>query len=128
MLGGRVAEELIFSEMTTGAADDIEKATGLARTMVIQFGMSALGPINLTEDRNNPYEPVTISDNVQAQIDSEINRIMQEAYKHAEKLLKANRKTLDLVAAALLKKETMESDEFEAIVGKKATPAKSAKV
>ncbi|MBP6098774.1 MAG: ATP-dependent zinc metalloprotease FtsH [Candidatus Levybacteria bacterium] len=128
MLGGRVAEELIFSEMTTGAADDIEKATGLARTMVIQFGMSALGPINLTEDRNNPYEPVTISDNVQAKIDSEINRIMQEAYKHAEKLLKANRKTLDLVAAALLKKETMESEEFEAIVGKKATPPKSAKV
>ncbi len=128
MLGGRVAEELIFSEMTTGAADDIEKATGLARTMVIQFGMSALGPVNLTEDRNNPYEPVTISDNVQAKIDSEINRIMQEAYKHAEKLLKANRKTLDLVAAALLKKETMESEEFEAIVGKKATPPKSAKV
>ena len=128
MLGGRVAEELIFSEMTTGAADDIEKATGLARTMVIQFGMSALGPINLTEDRNNPYEPVTISDNVQGQIDSEINRIMQEAYKRAEKLLKANRKTLDLVAAALLKKETMESEEFEAIVGKKATPPKSAKV
>jgi len=128
MLGGRVAEELIFSEMTTGAADDIEKATGLARTMVIQFGMSALGPINLTEDRNNPYEPVTISDNVQGQIDSEINRIMQEAYKRAEKLLKANRKTLDLVAAALLKKETMESEEFEAIVGKKATPPKSTKV
>ena len=128
MLGGRVAEELIFSEMTTGAADDIEKATGLARTMVIQFGMSALGPINLTEDRNNPYEPVTISDNVQAKIDSEINRILQEAYKHDEKLLKANRKTLDLVSAALLNKETMESEEFEAIVGKKATPPKSAKV
>ncbi len=125
MLGGRVAEELIFSEMTTGAADDIEKATGLARTMVIQFGMSALGPINLTEDRNNPYEPVTISNELQAKIDVEIRRIMDEAYKHAEKLLKTNKKVLDAVAAELLKKETLESEEFEAIVGKKLSASKS---
>lgn len=125
MLGGRVAEELIFSEMTTGAADDIEKATSLARTMVIQFGMSALGPINLTEDRNNPYEAVTISNELQAKIDVEIRRIMDEAYKHAEKLLKTNKKALDAVAAELLKKETLESEEFEAIVGKKLRSPKS---
>jgi cell division protease FtsH len=125
MLGGRVAEELIFSEMTTGAADDIEKATGLARTMVIQYGMSELGPINLTEDRNNPYEAITISNEVQAKIDNEIRRIMDEAYKKAERLLKTNKRVLDAVAAELLKKETLESEEFEAIVGKKLSSSKT---
>lgn len=125
MLGGRVAEELMFSEMTTGAADDIEKATSVSRTMVIQYGMSSLGPINLTEDRNNPYEPITISNELQAKIDVEIKRIMDEAYKQAEKILKTNKKVLDEVAALLLKKETLESEEFEAIVGKKATISKT---
>ena len=116
MLGGRVAEELIFKETTTGAADDIEKATEVARTMVIEYGMSNLGPVNLHTD-NSPYsENPTLSQDMQSAIDKEIKRILDEAYRRAVLALKENHKKLDEVAKALLVKETLEGEEFAKIM------------
>jgi cell division protease FtsH len=129
MLGGRAAEELIFSEMTTGASDDIQKATELARTMVIEYGMSSLGPVNFDMDREKMYgENSQISEEMQAKIDAEIRKIMEQGYEVAQKILKANKAKLDMVAGVLLTKETLEGDEFSEIMsGKRSTikaPAK----
>ena len=127
MLGGRAAEELIFSEMTTGASDDIEKATSVVRTMVIEYGMSNLGPVNYDGERGRMIygEQQQISEETQNQIDREIRRIMDEAYKTAQRVIKTNRTKLDQVAARLLVKETLEGDEFEEIMkGKSVLPAK----
>ncbi len=117
MLGGRVAEELIFTDVTTGASDDIEKATDLARTMVAQYGMSNLGPINLNQETQRMYQEATpLSDDMQNAIDREIRRIIEEGHKRATVALKQNRKKLDEVAKTLLKKETLEGEEFETIM------------
>lgn len=118
MLGGRAAEELVFSEMTTGASDDIEKASNVARAMVTDFGMSPLGPVDLDpQNRENPYESGLVSDSMKAKIDLETSRIVENAYKQATDIVKKNRKKLDAVAEALLKTETLESEEFEKIMG-----------
>lgn len=117
MLGGRTAEEIVFGEITTGAADDIEKASQVARTMVIDYGMSSLGPINLDRERSRMYgEDYGISEGLQAKIDSEVSKIIDEAHKKAKTILITNRKKLDAVASELLKKETLEGDEFKGIV------------
>lgn len=127
MLGGRAAEEMVFSkdEITTGAADDIEKATELARTMVTEYGMSNLGAINLDREKMPSVysEATTLSENLQAKIDSEVMRILDEGMKRAVAALRKNRKKLDEVAASLLKKETLESDEFEKIMTGKSGAA-----
>lgn len=116
MLGGRAAEEMIFTKenITTGAADDIEKATELARTMVIEYGMSNLGAINLDYEKHMTMygEGSKISENMQAKIDSEVMRILNEGMKRAVGALKKNKINLDNVAKALLVKETLDSDEF----------------
>ena len=127
MLGGRVAEEQIFSEMTTGASDDIEKATGLARTMVTEFGMSSLGPVNLESGERSYGETSQISDALQSSVDAEVRKMMDEGYKTAQKVLKLHADKLDAVASALLDKETLEGEEFNAIMTgvskeKKAAP------
>ena len=117
MLGGRVAEELVFSEMTTGASDDIEKATYIARAMVVNFGMSSLGAIDLDpQNSENPYERSTRSDAMKNKVDLETSRIMEDAHKKATALVKKYRKKLDEVSAALLAQETLEAEEFEAIM------------
>ncbi len=117
MLGGRVAEELVFSEMTTGASDDIEKATYIARAMVVNFGMSSLGAIDLDpQNSENPYERSTMSDAMKNRVDLETSRIMEDAYKKATALVKKYRKKLDEVSVALLAQETLEAEEFEAIM------------
>ena len=116
MLGGRVAEEQIFSEMTTGASDDIEKATGLARTMVTEFGMSSLGPVNYESGERSYGESSQISDALQASVDAEVRKMMDEGYKTAQKVLKLHADKLDAVASRLLEKETLEGDEFDSIM------------
>ncbi len=123
MLGGRAAEELIFSEMTTGASDDIQKATELARTMVIEYGMSTLGPVNFDMDREKMYgENSQISEEMQSKIDAEIRKIMEKGYRDAQAVLKQNKAKLDMVAGVLLTKETLEGEEFlEIMSGKKVT-------
>jgi len=121
MLGGRAAEELAFSEMTTGAGDDIDKATQLARTMVVDFGMSELGPLSYdVEKAKMYYESPSISDQTQSKIDNEIKRIIDLGYLKAQELLKEHRKKLDEVAEELVRKETLDGDEFEKIMRSKA--------
>ena len=127
MLGGRAAEEIVFKEMTSGAANDIQKATQVARAMVIDFGMSALlGPINLgpqTEvgEFGNPewYEPASISPAMQEKVDLEVKKIVDECYKKALAIIKKERKILGKIVKRLLIRETLDRDEFEDIVGKK---------
>ena len=122
MLGGHVAEELVFGDTTTGASNDIEKATGLARAMVTQYGMSEkLGPLafgkkdemiflgrEISEQRN-------YSDEVAAKIDSEVRELIDRAYQRAREALTTQREALDKLAALLIEKETIEGDEFEAL-------------
>lgn len=117
MLGGRVAEELVFKEMTTGAADDIQKGTQVARTMVVEYGMSELGPINFDAEKARIFaEGSNISDIQQAEVDREIKRIMAGCYKQAQAIITKNRKKLDELAQALFAKETLEGEEFEEIM------------
>lgn len=125
MLGGRAAENLIFREMTTGAADDIAKATEVARTMVVEYGMSELGPINLSPD-NDPrlWRETSVSPDMAAKIDSEVKRIVDSCYKRSAMTLTKLRKRLDVVARELIKKETLEGKEFERLVGAKRAFAK----
>lgn len=127
MLGGRAAESLVFKEVTTGASDDIAKATEVARAMVVEYGMSELGPINLDGDRRNPYEPSQISPDMASKIDVQVKKITDYGYKEAMDILKKLRSKLDVLAEELLKKETIESEEFGRIVGVKPAfiPAKA---
>lgn len=123
-LGGRAAEEIVFKDFSTGAASDIEMATNLARQMVTQFGMSSLGPVSL---QSRPVfglwrgieEGEGMSQELHNTVDREIKKILDEAYKEAMVLIKKHKIKLDKVAKELLVKETLESDEFEKIVGKK---------
>lgn len=126
MLGGRAAEELVFKEMTSGASNDIEQATRLARAMVVEFGMSTLGPINLgpqydTDEMGKAmyYEPANISPAMQEKVDDEIKKIVDSSYKEAVILVKKNKIKLDKVAIALLQFETLDREGFEKIVGSK---------
>jgi len=119
MLGGRAAEDLVFKEMTTGASDDIAKATEVARTMVVEYGMSELGPINLDGERHSFYEQKTISPNMAAQIDTQVKKITDVAYKTASTILAKLRSKLDILAEELLKKETIEADSFATLLGPK---------
>ncbi|PIU02318.1 cell division protein FtsH [Candidatus Shapirobacteria bacterium CG09_land_8_20_14_0_10_49_15] len=125
LLGGRAAEELIFKEFTTGAASDIDKATQVARSMVMDFGMSKLGPIYLSpqvEDSGYGFafsQPTENSPTMQAKIDTEIKRIIDEAYKQAKEILKKNQRQLALVADKLIKQETLDGEEFAALMKSK---------
>jgi ATP-dependent metalloprotease FtsH len=122
MLGGRAAEEMIFDEMTTGAASDISQATTIAREMVMEFGMSALGPINFGSepasiDGRMYLEPQKVSENMAGKIDAEVQRLMDDGFKLAVGILKKNRKLLDKVAEKLLEVETLEGEQFEELMG-----------
>ena len=119
MLGGRAAESLVFKEVTTGASDDIAKATEVARTMVVEYGMSDLGPINLDGERRMPYEQAQVSPEMAAKIDGQVKKITDEAYSKSLETLKKLKDKLDILAEELLKKETIESEEFIKIIGPK---------
>jgi cell division protease FtsH len=126
MLGGRAAEQIVFNEMTAGASNDIEQATRLARAMVVDFGMSDLGPVNLGPQFNYDdmgkqtwYEPSQVSPDMQKRIDAEISKIIDLGYKDAISIVGKNRKTMDAVVKMLLKRETLDREDFEKIVGKK---------
>jgi cell division protease FtsH len=128
MLGGRAAESLVFKEITTGASDDIAKATEVARRMVVAYGMSELGPVNLDgEDRRTPYESSNISPDMAAKIDAQVKQITDEGYRAAIEVLKKVRTKLDLLANELLVKETIESEEFEKLIGPKKLATVKAK-
>jgi len=123
-LGGRTAEELIFEEPTTGAENDIEKATGIARAMVTEFGMSdLLGPQQLGQKNGEPFlgrdfgHQANYSEQVAASIDSEVRRLIDAAHERALMILTLHRDTLDKLAAALVEKETLDSPELMEIIG-----------
>lgn len=125
MLGGRAAEELVFKEMTTGASDDIAKATQVARAMVVQFGMSELGPINLDGEKRSMYEASEVSPEMAAKIDDQVKKLSDNAYKQSLAILTKLRSKLDILAQELLIKETLESEQFEKLIGPKPALAKA---
>jgi cell division protease FtsH len=118
-MGGRAAEEIIFSEITTGAQNDIQQATKIARAMVTEFGMSkAIGPMNLSGDGEvfvgrDYSKKSNTSDHLSQLVDSEIKRLLEEAYDQAKDILKNNLEILHSIAESLLEKETIGKDEFE---------------
>jgi len=122
MLGGHVAEEIVFGDTTTGASNDIEKATGLARAMVTQYGMSEkLGPLTFGKKDEMIFlgreisEQRNYSDEIAAKIDAEVREIIDRAYQRAKVALTEQREVLDRLAALLIEKETIESEEFESL-------------
>ena len=124
-LGGRAAEELIFHDPSTGASNDIEKATALARAMVTQYGMTeAIGAIKLGSDTSQPFmgrdfgHQRDYSENVAAIVDAEIRKLIENAHHEAYELLVENRVTLDAMVLALLEKETLDKDEIAKIFKK----------
>ncbi|MBI2074833.1 MAG: ATP-dependent zinc metalloprotease FtsH [Candidatus Levybacteria bacterium] len=119
MLGGRAAEQLVFNEMTSGASDDIAKATQVARAMVAELGMSSLGPVNLDGERHPFYEQPAVSPEMSSKVDSEIKEITEECYKNALKILTKLRSKLDVLAEELLKKETIDAEDFIRLIGPK---------
>lgn len=130
LMGGYTAEKLVFNEITTGASNDLRNATDLARKLVMEYGMSRLGPITfgkreglvflgkeITEQRN-------FSEEVAEKIDKEVERLIKEAETSARKILIQKRKLLDKIAKKLIKQETIERKEFEEIIGQQGKTKK----
>jgi len=122
MLGGRAAEEMIFHDPTTGAGNDIEKATNLARAMVTQFGMTErLGAIKLGESNSEPFlgrdlgHSRNYSEDVAAMVDEETKKLLANAHQEAFDILEENRDVLDALVLALLDKETLNKEEIAAV-------------
>src|SRR6187200_3219982 len=126
-LGGRAAEEIVFSEITTGASNDLEKVTATAKQMVMRFGMSdKLGPRVFGHDHGQPFlgrefsaEP-DYSDEIAREIDDEIRRIVEGAHQTAKDILAEHRSRLETISELLLKRETIEREEFEALLAGKS--------
>ena len=122
LLGGRAAEEIVFDTVTTGAANDIEQATSIARNMITRFGMSKkFGLMGLATVESQYLEgraSLTCSDVTAADIDTEVMKMLRDSYKQAKKLLKENRDIMDKLAAYLIEKETITGKEFMKIFRK----------
>ena len=122
LLGGRIAEELTFNEITTGAQDDFKKATNIARRMVTEFGMSSLGPMTLEETSENTFlgrdynKNKNFSDIVAHEIDEEMRSIIKSCYEKSKKILKENQKLLKLIAETLLEEETITKEQIDSLV------------
>ncbi|QOV19562.1 ATP-dependent zinc metalloprotease FtsH [Blautia liquoris] len=116
LLAGRAAEELVFQDVTTGASNDIEKATQIVRAMITQYGMSdKFGLVGLAAQENEYLDGQTVlncGDATETEIDHEVMKIMKESYEQAKELLMENRDALDKIAAYLIKKETITGKEF----------------
>ncbi|MCD6109901.1 ATP-dependent zinc metalloprotease FtsH [bacterium] len=130
LLGGYVSEELVFGEMTTGASNDLERATNMARKMVTQYGMSKLGPVTFGEKNHEVFlgrdfgHVKNYSEEMAKRIDTEIRNFIEIAYKRAKDILGKHRKLLDRVATSLIKKETLTGEEFASFFGKIKVPKK----
>lgn len=121
LMGGRCAEEIVYGQMTSGASNDIERATGLARNMVCKWGMSEkMGPINYHKSGQSAFtgmgENVDYSEKTSQEIDSEINRIVEKNYRQALNILKSNRDGLDRLAQALMAWETVDFQQVKDVV------------
>jgi cell division protease FtsH len=134
-LGGRVAEAMVFNEITTGAHNDLERASDIARRMVTEFGMSdRLGPITLGRRHGNPFlgrdlmEDRNYSEEVAKAIDEEVKAIMDESYQRAETILRENFEAMERIVAVLLDRETLERDEFLALMRGEPMPERQSAV
>jgi cell division protease FtsH len=122
-LGGRAAEEIVFGEITTGASNDLEKVTATAKQMVMRFGMSErLGPRVFGHDHGQPFlgrefsaEP-DYSDEIAREIDDEIRRIVESAHQRAKDILTERREALGTISEVLVKRETIEKEQFQALL------------
>jgi cell division protease FtsH len=130
MMGGRVAEELFLRQMTTGAGNDIEQATELARKMVCEWGMSQLGPLTFGKKEEQIFLGREIaqhrdySEDTAIKIDQEVRRIVDDGYKAAVDVLSGNRETLDKIARTLLEREVLDAHEIQMIIEGKELPSK----
>ena len=128
LLGGRVSEELNFGEITTGAHNDFEKATKIARSMVTEYGMSYLGPVQLEHQSEGVFlgrdynKSRNFSDIVAHEIDEEIRKIVGECYQKATEILKENKDLVKLIAEALMERETLTKEQIEFLVEHKELP------
>ena len=128
LLGGRVAEELVFNEITTGAHNDFEKATKIARSMVTEYGMSDLGPVQFEHQESSIFlgrdynKSRNFSSQVAFEIDQEQRKIINECYEKTKKIISENRDLLDLIANALLEHETITKEQIEYLVEHKCMP------
>lgn len=132
-MGGRAAEDVVYGSRTTGAENDMQQATEIVRQMVTRWGMSdAVGPVTLAP-RESPFlggaggQPAfgvgrPYSETTAALIDAEVRRILQEHYDEAVRLLRAHRRELDVLAAALLERETLEEEEILVVTGLRRAP------
>jgi cell division protease FtsH len=132
LMGGRAAEELIFNHFSTGAGNDIERASKLARKMVCEWGMGKMGPVSFGKKEEHIFlgremaNAKDYSEKTAMEIDDEIKEIVYAAYAKASNILKHRRKELDELANVLLEKETLNSDEIDLILGLKEESAKPA--
>ena len=121
-LGGRVAEEIVFNEVTTGAHNDFEKATKIARSMVTEYGMSSLGPVQLEHQESSVFlgrdynKSKNVSDAVAHEIDQEVRKIISEQYEVTKKIISENMDLLNLIANALLEHETITKEQIDYLV------------
>ena len=122
LLGGRVSEEIEFKEVTTGAHNDFEKATKIARAMVTEYGMSDLGPVQLEQQEGGVFlgrdynKSKNFSNEIAHEIDKEVRKIIDECYKQAKSLLLENRNLVKLIADALLEYETITKEQIDSLV------------
>ena len=130
--GGRAAEEIVLGHTTTGAGNDIERATELARKMVCEWGMSErLGPMTFGSKEENPFlgrdfhQSQAVSERTASEIDAEIRRFVNEGYQRARGLLSSNLAALHAVAQALLEREVLDSAEIDALMASPQDPAAS---
>jgi len=134
LLGGRVAEDMIFRDITTGAQDDLDRTTKIARQMVCEYGMSEkLGPLTLGQKQNQVFlgrdlaSHPDYSQEIAYDIEKEIRRIVDEAWDKARSILEKNKKTLNLIAKTLIDKETIEKEDLARLLRGKALRKKTGK-
>ena len=129
LMGGRVAELEIFGEPSTGASNDLQQATGLARLMVRDYGMRQLGPVALSDERGPTFlglkgpESRNYSDRTALEVDREVQSLMMEAHERARAVLREHRDKLHLLAARLLSVEVVEEEELVRLWGPKVERA-----
>src|SRR5512146_14557 len=128
MMGGRVAEELFLNTITTGAGNDIEQATDLARKMVCEFGMSKLGCITFGKKEEQIFlgreisQHRDFSEETAKAIDEEVRRLVDDGYKSAVDILSGRRETMHRIAKALLEREVLDGNELKLIIEGKELP------
>ena len=128
LMGGRVAEELFMNHMTSGASNDIERATDIAQHMVCEFGMSDLGPLAYRKPGNSfeSDRSHVLSEATAQRVDDAIRKVVIDAYDHARWIIEHNKPAMIALAEALLDRESLEADEIKALLvnaGASATPS-----